>query len=354
MYASKTASQKNGFAAKKRSDSQESKASVMTTSTVKSQRFADTASNNLYDVFKKFDSGKIDADGFIKQVESGVGIPATPEFISYVRTQKYTKCDYSKIAQSLNYNKDQRANATYNPPMNPYDLNFHRGQRNKKAGDGGASQNAFQERMANTIKDYTKGSINQNAFRASLGELNVPIDANIDKLIRKHESGDFQTYNQFGKEIFRKLNGDEFYNRVDKINMNSTKIVSPEKTGKEHFALADEIKQPKSRDIDNLHVEQQERHLGTVYVPKKGASKIQGVNQLHSSIGGVMKIEDNRRDNQSQMSSASARKFDYRDRTGNDIFNFSNAPDDSSQVGKRKVTNHQAVQNNGNLTYWDK
>ena len=67
-----------------------------------------------------------------------------------------------------------------------------------------------------------------------------------------------------------------------------------------------------------------------------------------------MKIEDNRRDNQSQMSSASARKFDYRDRTGNDIFNFSNAPDDSSQVGKRKVTNHQAVQNNGNLTYWDK
>ena len=36
MYASKTASQKNGFAAKKRSDSQESKASVMTTSTVKS------------------------------------------------------------------------------------------------------------------------------------------------------------------------------------------------------------------------------------------------------------------------------------------------------------------------------
>ena len=61
--------------------------------------------------------------------------------------------------------------------------------------------------MAKTIKDYTKGTINQNSFRASLGELNVPIDANIDKLIRKHESGDFQTYNQFGKEIFRKLNG---------------------------------------------------------------------------------------------------------------------------------------------------
>lgn len=38
-------------------------------------------------------------------------------------------------------------------------------------------------------------------------EYNVPIDANIDKLIRKHESGDFQNLNTLGKEIFRKLNG---------------------------------------------------------------------------------------------------------------------------------------------------
>jgi hypothetical protein len=109
-------------------------------------------------------------------------------------------------------------------------------------GDGGESQNAFQERMTKTITDYTKGGMNQSDFRAKLAECNVPVDANIDKLIRKHESGDFQTYNQFGKEIFRKLNGDEFYNRVDKINMNSTKIVSPEKTGTDHFHMADEIK----------------------------------------------------------------------------------------------------------------
>ena len=61
--------------------------------------------------------------------------------------------------------------------------------------------------MAKTITDYTKGAINVNSFRSSLMEYNIPIDANIDKLIRKHESGDFQSYNQFGKEIFRKLNG---------------------------------------------------------------------------------------------------------------------------------------------------
>lgn len=33
----------------------------------------------------------------------------------------------------------------------------------------------------------------------------------------------------------------EAYNRVDKINMNDVKIVAPEKTGKNHFSLANEI-----------------------------------------------------------------------------------------------------------------
>jgi len=47
----------------------------------------------------------------------------------------------------------------------------------------------------------------------------------------------------------------EHYNRVDKINMNNVKIVSPEKTGKNHFSLANEIKQPKTRQLDELHIE---------------------------------------------------------------------------------------------------
>lgn len=31
----------------------------------------------------------------------------------------------------------------------------------------------------------------------------IEVDANLDKLIRRHESGDFITYNEFGKHIFR-------------------------------------------------------------------------------------------------------------------------------------------------------
>ena len=161
---------------------------------------------------------------------------------------------------------------------------------NHSVGDGGESRNAFQEKVAKVITDYTKGSINVNAFKSELQAQNVPIDANMDKLIRKHESGDFQTYNEFGKHIFRQLNGyvysfinnlyfsTDTYNRVDKIHMNNTKIVAPEKTGKNHFAFADEIKQPKSRAIDDHHIEQEGRHLGSVYVPKKGQTSISGIN----------------------------------------------------------------------------
>ena len=53
----------------------------------------------------------------------------------------------------------------------------------------------------------------------------------------------------------------EIYNRVDKITMDNVKIVSPEKTGKNHFALAEEIPQPKSRQIDDHHIEQEQRHV---------------------------------------------------------------------------------------------
>lgn len=61
--------------------------------------------------------------------------------------------------------------------------------------------------MAKEIKDYTTGKTTLNNFRAVLADNNIPVDATLDKLIRKHESGDHQTYNEFGKLIFRQLNG---------------------------------------------------------------------------------------------------------------------------------------------------
>lgn len=61
--------------------------------------------------------------------------------------------------------------------------------------------------MAKAITDYTKGDMNLNDFKGKLTEYNVKVDTKLDQMIRKHEVGDFVSYNEFGKHIFRNLNG---------------------------------------------------------------------------------------------------------------------------------------------------
>lgn len=82
-------------------------------------------------MFKKFDSGKMNADTFIMQVEQA-GVKATPEFVNYIR--KNGQCQFSKITSTLNFNRDVKNNSAYAPPVMPYDSNFHRGKRVKLSG----------------------------------------------------------------------------------------------------------------------------------------------------------------------------------------------------------------------------
>ena len=63
------------------------------------------------------------------------------------------------------------------------------------------------------------------------------IDENINTLVRNTESGCTPPYHIFAKQIFRQLNGIENYNRVDKINLNNTRIVNTAKAGR-LFGLA--------------------------------------------------------------------------------------------------------------------
>ena len=159
----------------------------------------------------------------------------------------------------------------------------------------------------------------------------------------------------------------ETYNRVDKINMNNTKIVSPEKTGRNHFALAEEIRQPRSRALDNLRIEEEQRHLGkynfvyhltfdSVYVPKKGSSGVQAVNQLASSIGSIIKPDRPayQKDTDTASVKSSTQKFNQRDHQGHDIFGWKNLAQDDTQskAGKKTNPSHLAAQNNGNLLKW--
>jgi hypothetical protein len=93
----------------------------------------------LYDVYKRFDQGKTDADTFIRQVETEVGIKPTPEFVNYIRTEKVGQALYNKVAHALNYNQDLKKNSSYVAPVKPYDIDFHRAKRNKVPGPPGTS-----------------------------------------------------------------------------------------------------------------------------------------------------------------------------------------------------------------------
>ena len=194
-------------------------------------------------------------------------------------------------------------------------------------GPSGTSQNAFQEDIGKTLQNYSSGTVNGQQLRQKLREYNVTIEPQIDKLIRKHESGDFVSYNEIGKLVYRQLNGSDLYNRVDKVNMNNPLIVSPEKTGKKPFTQTESIKDVSSRQTDDLAIESQHRHLGSKYLPRKGqiGEAKPGVYQLESNMEKVIKGEmakgistasDRDFDNLSTASARlnTAQKYDMRDR----------------------------------------
>ena len=147
--------------------------------------------------------------------------------------------------------------------------------------------------------------------------------------------------------------------------MNNPKIVSPEKTGKDHFAYSNEMKQPKSRQIDDQFIDQQYRNTSgypilslfnfpySVYLPRKGHSKCQQqVDQMKSSITGVIKSEDNKGKQYSEF----VKPVSQKDRVSSDIIGWSQNPGQSEkggmQIGKKKANEHPAVQTNGDFIKW--
>lgn len=73
-------------------------------------------------------------------------------------------------------------------------------------GPAGQSINDKQETISKTLQAYTSGQTNSNTLRSQLRDFKVDIDPQLDKLIRKHESGDFVSYVDLGKQVYRQLN----------------------------------------------------------------------------------------------------------------------------------------------------
>ena len=277
----------------------------------------------------------------------------TPEFTSYVRTDA-GHLNYGRVAQALGCVRDSKQNSAYAPPVHPVEQSHHRAKRCKVAGPAGTSVNAFQQEVGQTLRDYTAGKVSQQALREKLAEYHVQVEAPLDKLLRRHEAGDFVTYNELGMQVFRQLNGTDLYDRVDKIALNNPKIVSPEKTGRP-FTGVDAVPQMGRAAVDALHVEKQERHIGGSYVPKKRTAETKpGVHQLHSSFS----LEFNPKqsvtsDTASQYSSASRGLTKLqRDQMGADIFQFKNLQVEPEKGGRRRLTEHKGHQDSRDMLYW--
>ena len=73
--------------------------------------------------------------------------------------------------------------------------------------------------------------MNKDEFVSHLRERDIIVNEKINTLIRNTEAGNTPKFHDFGKTILRQLNGTDKYNRVDKINVNSNRIVTPGHTG---------------------------------------------------------------------------------------------------------------------------
>jgi hypothetical protein len=102
-------------------------------------------------------------------------------------------------------------------------------------------------------------------------------------------------------------------------------MISPEKSGKNHFAIGSDVKQAHTRKIDNTHIAAQHRHLGAVYQEQKGKSEVQDkVEQTRSSIGGMLAHQQAK----PQEDMGAMRSKNMKDRTSHDFIHWSNMNDE--------------------------
>ncbi len=74
---------------------------------------------------------------------------------------------------------------------------------------------------------------------------------------------------------------------------------------------------------------------------------------MESTITKVIKVEECQFDTQSVRSSYSTNgKFNFKDRQGVDIFNWSNHKEENTKNGKKKIAEHIAQQSNGQILHW--
>jgi hypothetical protein len=149
-----------------------------------------------------------------------------------------------------------------------------------------------QGKVEQLVRKYTNGGASESDFRKGLKEYGVKTDATFNKLIAKHESGDFITHNQFGKEALRRVVEPSKYNHANKINLKNPSYVVKDLQGSDPVGITNELQQKVHEDtyvptanLRIMHSNTANRDIfgSRVYLGVLGKSKIDVQHQLGSS-----------------------------------------------------------------------
>lgn len=139
------------------------------------------------------------------------------------------------------------------------------------------------------VRKYTNGAIHESEFRKELRKQGVDVDPQFEKLITKHESGNFIGHKEFGKEVLRRVVDPADYNRANKISLQlPTQTVSLGDQEVQVKEINKDFKDDKAKPKPHtrfIHENYGVRDIFNrkVYVEKKGKSTIDVQEQVTSS-----------------------------------------------------------------------
>jgi hypothetical protein len=245
-------------------------------------------------------------------------------------------------------------------PMVPHSVSYPRG-RHIEAKQEKLKTNK-QGNVERIVRKYTNGTVNEADFRRELKKQGVTFDNQLNKLVSKHEAGDFVTHKQLGKEALRRVIDPQKYNHADKVNLQNPSYVASDKRGKDPVSMTSEIKQTAHEDtyvpkanMRFLHENTMNREIfgKKVYIGKKGQSTGEVQNQQQSSDPSITKWEKSKPSYQIEEDYRPSKKIFQGQRDHHMGFNGLGGASEVYQkpnlVHRSSYSQHQATRSNFNI-----
>lgn len=212
------------------------------------------------------------------------------------------------------------------------------------------------------VRKYTTGEASEVEFRKQLRDLGVKADPSLNKLIAKHEAGDFVSHKQLGKEALRRVVEPSKYNGANKINLQDPSYVVKDRQGRNPVDFTGEIQQKTHEDTyvpkKNMrfiheNVANREIFSNKVYVGEKGKSRIDVQQQFLSSDPNIIKWEKGSTGLSCEDEYKPAKKMVYNERDHHKMYSthgsaFEHIPK-TNDVHRTSYSRHQANRTNFNI-----